>query len=76
METGTGASGDSSPNLPLLVHDGEPNVSDDARLNQLGYKQELSRRLSAIANFSVTFSIISVLTGLSTMYGTGLAFAF
>ncbi|KAK8564002.1 hypothetical protein V6N13_005781 [Hibiscus sabdariffa] len=74
METGIGASADSAPNLPLLVHGGEPDVSDDARLNQLGYKQELSRSLSAIANFSVTFSIISVLTGLTTLYGTGLAF--
>ncbi|KAE8711807.1 hypothetical protein F3Y22_tig00110279pilonHSYRG00209 [Hibiscus syriacus] len=46
METGIGASADSSPNLPLLVHDGEPNVPDGARLNQLGYKQELSRSLS------------------------------
>lgn len=28
----------------------------------------------AIANFSVTFSIISVLTGLTTMYNTGLTY--
>lgn len=28
----------------------------------------------AIANFSVTFSIISVITGLTTMYSTGLTF--
>ncbi|XP_040967397.1 amino-acid permease BAT1 isoform X2 [Gossypium hirsutum] len=71
METGIGISADLAPYLPL---DHEPNVTDDARLNQLGYKQELSRSLSAIANFSVTFSIISVITGLTTMYSTGLTF--
>ncbi|KAF3952800.1 hypothetical protein CMV_021682 [Castanea mollissima] len=48
--------------------------SDDVRLKQLGYKQELTRGLSAIANFSVTFSIISVITGLTTMYSTGLTY--
>ncbi|XP_073057078.1 amino-acid permease BAT1 homolog [Primulina eburnea] len=48
--------------------------SDDCRLNQLGYKQELSRTLSAVANFSVTFSIISVVTGITTLYNQGLSF--
>ncbi|XP_011070750.1 amino-acid permease BAT1 homolog isoform X2 [Sesamum indicum] len=48
--------------------------SDDSRLSQLGYKQELSRSLSAIANFSVTFSIISILTGITTLYSQGLTF--
>ncbi|XP_022878491.1 amino-acid permease BAT1 homolog isoform X2 [Olea europaea var. sylvestris] len=48
--------------------------SDDSRLNQLGYKQELRRSLSSIANFSVTFSIISILTGITTLYNQGLAY--
>ncbi|GFP84695.1 amino-acid permease bat1 homolog [Phtheirospermum japonicum] len=52
-----------------LLHD-----SDDSRLNQLGYKQELRRSLSFISNFCVTFSIISVLTGITTLYSQGLAF--
>ncbi|KAG5532323.1 hypothetical protein RHGRI_026826 [Rhododendron griersonianum] len=47
---------------------------DDARLNQLGYKQELSRSLSAISNFSVTFTIVSILTGLTTTFNTGLTY--
>ncbi|XVE75245.1 hypothetical protein DITRI_Ditri12bG0080200 [Diplodiscus trichospermus] len=72
METGIRQSAGSVPYLPLLDH--EPNVSDDARLKQLGYKQELSRSLSALSSFSVTFSIISVITGLTTMYSTGLTF--
>ncbi|KAG8639142.1 hypothetical protein MANES_14G107950v8 [Manihot esculenta] len=61
-----------APYLPL--GDGDAIDSDNIRLEQLGYKQELSRTLSAIANFSVTFSIISVMTGLTTLYSTGLTF--
>ncbi|XP_057810692.1 amino-acid permease BAT1 homolog isoform X2 [Salvia miltiorrhiza] len=45
-----------------------------SRLNQLGYKQELRRSLSAISNFSVTFSIISVITGITTLYSQGLSY--
>ncbi|KAG8382843.1 hypothetical protein BUALT_Bualt05G0120500 [Buddleja alternifolia] len=48
--------------------------SDGSRLSQLGYKQELSRSLTAIANFSVTFSIISVITGITTLFNQGLTF--
>ncbi|XP_024463348.2 amino-acid permease BAT1 homolog isoform X1 [Populus trichocarpa] len=60
--------------LPLRNDDGIVNDSGDSRLKQLGYKQELSRTLSLIANFSVTFSIVSVLTGLTTMYSSGLTY--
>ncbi|CAI9096123.1 OLC1v1032202C1 [Oldenlandia corymbosa var. corymbosa] len=54
------------------VEDFFPN--DSSRLKQLGYKQELSRGLSFLANFSVTFSIISVMTGITTLYNQGLTF--
>ncbi|PON86999.1 Amino acid/polyamine transporter [Trema orientale] len=57
-----------------LHHGVDATASDDSRLNQLGYKQELRRSLSAIANFSVTFSIVSVLTGLNTTYSMGLTY--
>ncbi|MED6221196.1 Mitochondrial branched-chain amino acid (BCAA) aminotransferase [Stylosanthes scabra] len=43
-----------------------------ARLRELGYKQELKRDLSVISNFALTFSIVSVLAGISTLYNTGL----
>lgn len=46
--------------------------SGHARLKQLGYKQELKRDLSVISNFAFSFSIISVLTGVTTLYNTGL----
>lgn len=50
------------------------NDEDDGRLKELGYKQELRRSLSCLSNFSVTFSIVSILTGLTTMYGNGLTY--
>ncbi|MED6221197.1 Mitochondrial branched-chain amino acid (BCAA) aminotransferase [Stylosanthes scabra] len=46
--------------------------SGHARLRELGYKQELKRDLSAISNFAFSFSIISILTGVTTLYNTGL----
>ncbi|PQP96643.1 amino-acid permease BAT1 isoform X2 [Prunus yedoensis var. nudiflora] len=62
------------PYHPIRDQEGDAISADDTRLKQLGYKQELSRKLSAIASFSVTFSIISVLTGLSTTYSMGLTY--
>ncbi|KAI4357733.1 hypothetical protein L6164_001664 [Bauhinia variegata] len=48
--------------------------SGHARLHELGYKQELKRDLSVISNFAFSFSIISVLTGITTLYNSGLTF--
>ena len=45
-----------------------------ARLGELGYKQELKRDLSLLSNFAFSFTIISVLTGVTTLYNTGLNF--
>ncbi|GAV75740.1 AA_permease_2 domain-containing protein, partial [Cephalotus follicularis] len=59
---------DAGPHLPLL------DDTDDSRLEQLGYKQELSRNLSALANFSVSLTVVSVLTGLNTLYDSGLTY--
>jgi len=44
-------------------------LDDEARLAELGYKQELHRRLSGFSNFAVSFSIISILAGCITSYG-------
>lgn len=43
--------------------------ADAARLSELGYRQELRRKLSGFSNFAVSFSIISVLAGCLTSYG-------
>ncbi|MFC6017350.1 amino acid permease [Plantactinospora solaniradicis] len=42
---------------------------DEQRLAQLGYQQELRRKLSGFSNFAVSFSIISILAGAITSYG-------
>jgi amino acid permease (GABA permease) len=50
----------------------EADVDDDTRLRQLGYAQELRRTLSGFSNFAVSFTIISILSGCLTLYGTGM----
>jgi amino acid transporter len=42
--------------------------SDEQRLAELGYKQELSRSWSGFQNFAISFTIISVLAGCFTTY--------
>ena len=46
--------------------------SDEQRLHELGYAQELRRRMSGFSNFAVSFTIISILSGCLTLYGYGL----
>jgi len=46
--------------------------SDEQRLHELGYAQELRRHMSGFTNFAVSFTIISILSGCLTLYGTGL----
>ena len=43
--------------------------SDEQRLAELGYKQELKRGWSGFSNFAISFSIISVLAGCFTTFG-------
>lgn len=45
---------------------------DEGRLAEMGYKQELDREWSMIHNFGVSFSIISVITGITTLFQYGL----
>lgn len=45
---------------------------DEGRLRELGYKQELKRDWSLMHNFGVSFSIISVITGITTLFSYGL----
>ncbi|HEY4450908.1 MAG TPA: amino acid permease [Solirubrobacteraceae bacterium] len=46
--------------------------TDEQRLAELGYKQELKRGWSGFSNFAISFSIISVLAGCFTTYGQAL----
>ncbi len=43
--------------------------SDEQRLAELGYKQELKRGWSGFSNFAISFAIICVLAGCFTTYG-------
>ncbi|MDX6318917.1 MAG: hypothetical protein QOD35_2317, partial [Nocardioidaceae bacterium] len=45
---------------------------DEQRLHELGYAQELMRRMSGFSNFAVSFTIISILSGCLTLYGFGM----
>ena len=42
--------------------------ADRDRLNELGYAQELNRKMGWFSNFAISFSIISVLAGGTTTY--------
>ncbi|KAL0372658.1 UNVERIFIED_CONTAM: Amino-acid permease BAT1 [Sesamum calycinum] len=68
--------GKNQSSLPSHVQEMAPDSADSghARLNELGYKQELKRDLSVLSNFAFSFSIISVLTGVTTLYNTGLTY--
>ncbi|KAF8927863.1 hypothetical protein BGZ58_010071 [Dissophora ornata] len=45
---------------------------DRAVLERLGYKQSLDRSLSAFSTFGITFSCLSILSGLTPLYGSAL----
>ncbi|KAF9074214.1 APC amino acid permease [Rhodocollybia butyracea] len=45
---------------------------DEAELAKMGYKQELKRELGLIQNFGVSFSVISVITGIPSLFLYGL----
>ncbi|KIK64096.1 hypothetical protein GYMLUDRAFT_162060 [Collybiopsis luxurians FD-317 M1] len=45
---------------------------DEAELAKMGYKQELKRELGLLQNFGVSFSIISVITGIPSLFLYGL----
>jgi amino acid permease (GABA permease) len=46
--------------------------SDTEQLHELGYAQELLRRMSGFSNFAVSFTIISILSGCLTLYLYGM----
>ncbi|KAI8539018.1 hypothetical protein RHMOL_Rhmol09G0148400 [Rhododendron molle] len=75
MRWARGHGGENNMVLPLQVRSG--NASPDtglARLHELGYKQELKRDLSVVSNFAFSFSVVSVVTGITALYNTGLTY--
>lgn len=53
----------------------ETNPDDEKLLRQLGYEQELSRRMSGFSNFAISLSIICILAGGITSFHVGLCSA-
>ncbi|TFK38346.1 APC amino acid permease [Crucibulum laeve] len=51
---------------------GNAMEKDEAELARMGYKQELKRELGLMQNFGVSFSIISVITGIPSLFLYGL----
>ncbi|KAI7839985.1 hypothetical protein COHA_006306 [Chlorella ohadii] len=49
-------------------------ADDEAMLRSMGYKQELKRSLSGFQNFAISFTVVSVLTGLTGLYGLGMTY--
>jgi len=47
---------------------------DVAQLHELGYAQELRRRMGGFSNFAVSFTIISVLSGCLTLFYFGMQY--
>jgi amino acid permease (GABA permease) len=47
--------------------------ADRLKLHEMGYAQELRRRMGGFSNFAVSFTIISILSGCLTLYGFGMA---
>jgi amino acid transporter len=46
--------------------------TDEEKLHELGYAQELKRGMGAFSNFAVSFTIISILSGCLTLFGFGM----
>jgi amino acid transporter len=58
--------------MPRRSRPAEPESSDDVeRLRELGYSQELARRLGTFSNFALSFSIICILAGGVTSFHLG-----
>jgi amino acid permease (GABA permease) len=56
----------------VSVNERTEMTQDEQRLHEMGYAQELRRRMSGFSNFAVSFTIISILSGCMTLYGYGM----
>ncbi|KAI8098846.1 amino acid/polyamine transporter I [Halteromyces radiatus] len=50
----------------------EIDAQDAARLNELGYKQELKRELTSIGNMGMALSVVCISSGLTSLFAYGL----
>ncbi|ESR45345.1 hypothetical protein CICLE_v10003745mg [Citrus x clementina] len=49
--------------------------SGEKRLNELGYKQELRREMTLFKTFAISFSTMTLFTGIIPLYGSSLLYA-
>ncbi|KAL8815841.1 MAG: hypothetical protein Q9223_005061 [Gallowayella weberi] len=56
----------------MEAHKSATEANDEYKLAEMGYRQDLKRDWSMLHNFGVSFSIISVITGLTTLFQYGL----
>ena len=56
----------------MSINERTEMTQDEQRLHEMGYAQELRRRMSGFSNFAVSFTIISILSGCLTLYGYGM----
>ncbi|KAJ7561115.1 hypothetical protein O6H91_03G034500 [Diphasiastrum complanatum] len=49
--------------------------SAELRLNELGYKQELRREMTLFKTLAISFSTMTLFTGITPLYGSSLAYA-
>src|SRR5689334_18080109 len=62
----------SSPQSSNAAMATDQQRQDSEQLKQFGYGQELHRTMSMFSNFAVTFSYISVTTGIFALFALGL----
>src|ERR1700722_12919096 len=53
----------------VAIEPGAPAAPDESELARFGYRQELRRRLGTFSSFAIGFSVISVLTGVTSTFG-------
>eukprot|EP00249_Psilotum_nudum_P001095 c13406_g1_i1 orf=1-510(-) len=58
----------------LLSNDEEIIDSGERRLNELGYKQELRRKMTFFKTLAISFSTMTLFTGITPLYGSSLAY--
>src|ERR1700683_3191480 len=61
--------------MATVAPDSTTGSSDTSELAGFGYKQELDRSLGKFSSFAAGFSYISILTGVTALYGFGYGFA-
>ncbi|KAI4086715.1 MAG: hypothetical protein LQ339_009011 [Xanthoria mediterranea] len=59
-------------NMSTPNRDSQLKIQDEGRLEELGYKQQLDRSWGCLHNCGACFSIISVITGITTLFSYGL----